>query len=474
MATIFPSSPTIGDTYQGYEWNGTAWIIIGVDLTTDYVTQLEFDGLINSAPESLNTLNELAAALGDDANFATTVATSIGGKVSKSGDTITGELVVNSNSTSPALRVTQTGSGDALRVEDSANPDATPFVVNATGNVLTSGKVLIGESSSYAVNATGRLQVTGTTDAHISLGRFTANNAGGTINFGKSRGSGPSSHSVVSNGDGLGDLTWNGDDGTNFVKAARITANVDSTPGTNDMPGRLAFWTTADGSATPTERMRITSAGNVGIGTSNPSWPLDVQATAATQGIKIRGRASDNISVFSFNNNANTLTQAAFSCTENYISILVPTTERMRINNAGLITGSGTSLGAWTAYTPTLSGTGWALGNGTAAGQYCQIGKVVHFTVLVTFGSTSTFGASSPSFSVPVTSSTRAIYLSHGDCNDVSAGTFYANQVRRASTTTVQVRALNASQQYGVLSSTFPFTWTTGDIIRVQGTYEAA
>lgn len=52
MATIFPASPTIGDTYQGYEWNGTAWVIIGVDLTTDYVTQLEFDGLIDSAPES--------------------------------------------------------------------------------------------------------------------------------------------------------------------------------------------------------------------------------------------------------------------------------------------------------------------------------------------------------------------------------------------------------------------------------------
>ena len=37
-------------------------------------------GLIDSAPETLNTLNELAAALGDDPNFATTVATNIGKK----------------------------------------------------------------------------------------------------------------------------------------------------------------------------------------------------------------------------------------------------------------------------------------------------------------------------------------------------------------------------------------------------------
>lgn len=39
--------------------------------------------LVNSAPETLDTLNELAAALGNDANFATTVATQIGSKVDK-------------------------------------------------------------------------------------------------------------------------------------------------------------------------------------------------------------------------------------------------------------------------------------------------------------------------------------------------------------------------------------------------------
>ena len=39
--------------------------------------------MVDSAPETLNTLNELAAALGDDPNFATTVATQIGGKVDK-------------------------------------------------------------------------------------------------------------------------------------------------------------------------------------------------------------------------------------------------------------------------------------------------------------------------------------------------------------------------------------------------------
>jgi hypothetical protein len=43
--------------------------------------------------------------------------------------------LIEVNSSSAALRITQTGAGNALVVEDSANPDATPFVVDADGNV---------------------------------------------------------------------------------------------------------------------------------------------------------------------------------------------------------------------------------------------------------------------------------------------------------------------------------------------------
>jgi archaellum component FlaC len=51
-------------------------------------------GLVDSAPSTLNTLNELAAALNDDASFATTITTSIGTKLSKAGDTMTGDLTL--------------------------------------------------------------------------------------------------------------------------------------------------------------------------------------------------------------------------------------------------------------------------------------------------------------------------------------------------------------------------------------------
>ena len=51
-------------------------------------------GLVDAAPSTLNTLNELAAAINDDASYASTVTTAIGTKVSKAGDTMTGALTL--------------------------------------------------------------------------------------------------------------------------------------------------------------------------------------------------------------------------------------------------------------------------------------------------------------------------------------------------------------------------------------------
>jgi hypothetical protein len=48
---------------------------------------------------------------------------------------LSGNVTIDTDSASPALRITQTGTGPALRVQDSADPDLTPFVVDATGKV---------------------------------------------------------------------------------------------------------------------------------------------------------------------------------------------------------------------------------------------------------------------------------------------------------------------------------------------------
>lgn len=56
----------------------------------------EISSLVGSAPSTLDTLNELATALGNDPNFATTITNSLSNKVSKSGDIMTGNLTAPS------------------------------------------------------------------------------------------------------------------------------------------------------------------------------------------------------------------------------------------------------------------------------------------------------------------------------------------------------------------------------------------
>ena len=112
-------------------------------------------------------------------------------------------------------------------------------------------------------------QVVGTTSdtSSIELIRHTADTAASKLDFSKSRNGTIGSNTVVQANDVLGDIIFRGDDGTDLnSEAAKISAVVDGTPGSNDMPGRLTFWTSADGSNSPTERMRIDSSGRVGIG----------------------------------------------------------------------------------------------------------------------------------------------------------------------------------------------------------------
>jgi hypothetical protein len=142
----------------------------------------------------------------------------------------------------------------------------------------SSGRLLVGTSTSIAVGGVtaSNIQLVGSS-AFQSQSRWAAGAGGPNFTFGKSRNATPGSYTIVQDDDGLGSISFAGDDGTDLQSvAARIQCLVDGTPGANDMPGRLIFLTTADGSESPTERLRITSAGvlqiadagNITVGTT--------------------------------------------------------------------------------------------------------------------------------------------------------------------------------------------------------------
>jgi hypothetical protein len=103
----------------------------------------------------------------------------------------------------------------------------------------------------------------GTAQKYVSLAvsRHSNDIESGQLGFAKSRGSTANSKTTVGNGDTLGIITFQGADGSNLVEAARILVATDNPASGDDMPGRLQFYTTADGASSPTERMRINSNG---------------------------------------------------------------------------------------------------------------------------------------------------------------------------------------------------------------------
>jgi hypothetical protein len=147
------------------------------------------------------------------------------------------------------------------------------------GRFDSSGRFLVGTSTARTNFDNGgvsaRLQVEGLNagNCYISAVGVGSNNydAGGLV-LARSAGTTVGGNSLVANGDFVGLIRFMGNDGSEFVEAARIDAFVDGTPGANDMPGRLVFSTTADGASSPTERMRITSTGDISTKTTPSSF----------------------------------------------------------------------------------------------------------------------------------------------------------------------------------------------------------
>ena len=249
-------------------------------------------------------------------------------------------VVVSGSSAGDAVRITQTGAGNALTIEDSANPDSTPVIVDAAGNAV------IGHTAALAAGGTTQpLTVSG---LGATLVRAAADAVGAVLMFCKSRSTTVGgARAIVANNDELGAIEFAADNGANLsVLGAIIQASVDGTPGSADMPARLVFSTTADGAASPTERMRITNAGNVGIANTSPSEKLHVTGNIKASGFidtdtSFRGQASDSAGAPSFTWTGDTNT-GMFRPAEDTLAFSEGGSEVMRIDSSGNV-GIGTA-----------------------------------------------------------------------------------------------------------------------------------
>ena len=194
--------------------------------------------------------------------------------------TFTGNIIISSNSSLPALRITQEGIGDVIRVEDSTNPDITPFVINQFGDIWSSGNF---ENGGY-----------------LYTGRGVANSESSGIEIGFSR-----------EGEGISYIDFHSQ--YNVDCDFRIVRN----PGAN---GAIGFMQAGIGVMTfnvngpsgnaynATEALRINSLGNIGIGTYEPSGRLDIKGSTTNTGISLQTQDSSGNIKFQILDSGNIIT----------------------------------------------------------------------------------------------------------------------------------------------------------------------
>jgi hypothetical protein len=304
----------------------------GYDTATNIIATIT-----DSAPTTLDTLNELAAALGDDPNFATTVTNSIATKLPLAGGTISGNLTVSGSltgtlATAAQPNITSVGTLSSLAV--SGDVSIADKIVH-TGDTNTAIRFPAADTVTVETNGVERMRIDSSGKVGIKNSNPSAFNSLGAT-------------SVLVVGDGGGDsnITVYGDS-AGYSSVA--FADSDTSSSVAQYAGLIQYYHINDSMAfyaNSTERMRIDSLGRVSVNhTNTPKANLDVAADSNAVHLALRGRSSDNIAQGEFWSYDGSTRYGVFggtpsysyfgSINNTYTFFLTNGAERMRIDSSG-------------------------------------------------------------------------------------------------------------------------------------------
>jgi len=299
-----------------------------------------------------------------------------------------------SSGTSPTIIIAQ-------RTSTSANTER--LRINSDGNVLI--------NTSATPTGYGNLNIFGTdnTSSRLAIRRGSADANGPQIWFNKSRNTTDGSHTVVQSGDILGSIVFTGNDSQGPEFSARIMCEVDNTPGSNDMPGRLVFSTTPDGSDTLAEALRLTSDKIVNIagqGTVYGRLNVPIPTTsggAAIQAMNTAGGSGDgtltNVVLRSVNSTGSQWAHSQYRSQSHQFQ--VQTTNKVTINSNGLCFNTDTAAanalddyekGTWTPQMHDGNGSNVVLTVLSGRNVYVKIGELCYISGNVTLNDTGKSG----------------------------------------------------------------------------------
>ena len=299
------TSGTLGsDLAAGtYKITGLGTPSADTDAATKGYVNTQIAAVVDSAPAALDTLNELAAALGDDANFATTVSTSIGTKVAKAGDSMTGALSMGNN------KITDLAT--ATNGTDAVNKTYIDTVFGSTSSAATSATSAATSASSASTSASSALTSANSAASSATAAATSASSAS------TSASSAASSYSALVDVTGaglvrdMGDITTSDTTTTTYINISTLATSASNSASSAATSATSAA--TSASSASTSATSAATSASSASTSASSAVTSATSAANSATAAASYIPAISGGVSGYFLTNNGTSASWASLS-----------------------------------------------------------------------------------------------------------------------------------------------------------------
>jgi len=268
----------------GFKVTGLGTPSSNTDAATKVYVDTQVSNLVDAAPGALDTLNELAAAINDDASFSTTVTNNIATKVSKAGDSMTGALSMGNN------KITDLGTPSAST--DAANKSYIDTLFGSTASAATSAtsaeNSAIAAASSATAASTSATSAANSASAASTSATSASNSATSAANSLTSI-TGLTGAGIVRD---MGSITESDTTTTTYINIATIAANAATSE---------ANAATSASSAATSATSAATSASSASTSASSAATSASSAATSATSAANSAAALGSALLATSFN-----------------------------------------------------------------------------------------------------------------------------------------------------------------------------